>query len=326
MLRRESIAKLLLVAVSIFLIGAITFPDQMHRSNANSTPRDDAIPTLDYSVYMPFVLDLHPWDSPMAVETHITLTPGSQLTSRLVELHTGWIRLSGRVTWRNLQPNENDPINWALLANFENELRLLKQLGIKPVIVLTNSPYWATVVPSSCSAVRADQFQAYASFIAQMVAHFSTTEFNVHDWELGNEPDVDPDLIPADSQFGCWGDIDDPFYGGEHYGEMLKVVAPYIRQADSQAKIWIGGLVLSTPETTDPNLGKPELFLKGILEAGAAPYFDFIGFHGHTQYYGVMIDAELYLSGPWNALGGGVRGKVKYLRDCWLVMASINHW
>jgi hypothetical protein len=96
---------------------------------------------------------------------------------------------------------------------------------------------------------------------------------------------------------------------------MLKVVTPAIRLEDPQAKVWIGGLVISTPETTDPDSGKPELFLKGILEAGAAPYFDILPFHGHTKYYGQMVDAELYLSGPWNELGGGVVGKIRYLRD-----------
>ena len=35
-------------------------------------------------------------------------------------------------------------------------------------------------------------------------------EFDVHYWELGNEPDVDPILVNSSSGFGCWGDIDDP--------------------------------------------------------------------------------------------------------------------
>jgi hypothetical protein len=299
------------------VLGALVRPGLRSYSMGDNPQGDDVIPALDYSVYMPFVIDLSPYPSSMAVETLVDLGKDSQLANRLVDLNTGVVRLSGRISWREMQPNEGEPLNWSLLADFEDELRLLKQLGIKPVVVLNDSPYWATVAPTSCAAVREDKFAAYATFIQQMVAHFKSDDFNVHDWELGNEPDVDPDLpnFPLDSVYGCWGDIDDPYYGGKHYGKMLKYVAPYIRQEDPLAKIWFGGLVLSAPETTDPNLGKPELFLKGVLEEGAEESFDIIGFHGHTQYYGAMIDAEAYLSGAWNAWGGGIVGKIKYLRD-----------
>ena len=51
----------------------------------------------------------------------------------------------------------------------------------------------------------------------------------MHHWELGNEPDVDPDLVPPDSIFGCWGEISDrEYYGGKEYGNMLKLVYPAI--------------------------------------------------------------------------------------------------
>ncbi len=305
-------ALLTLAVLSPILLGAVPSPIQ------NDSP--EAVPgtpgELSNSVYLPMVVELSPWSNPMAIETHMDITDGAPITSRLSELNVGWVRLSRRVSWRQLQPNENDPIDWSLLTDTENEMRQLKLMGIKPVLVINDSPSWATLYPSSCSAIRSDKFQAFGSFMAQIVDHFKTPEFDVHDWELGNEPDVDPDLVPTNSIFGCWGEIDDPYYGGEHYGEMLKVVAPYIRSADSRAKIWIGGLILSTPYT-DPNLGlgAPENFFTGILEAGAAPYFDIVAFHGHTQYYGSMIDSELYLSGLWNDMGGGVRGKVKFLRD-----------
>ncbi len=306
----------LLIILSIFLIGAVGYPAPVAEPTAPSGLKDEAQPGLENSIYLPFVLQLHPLRSSMAVETLLTLNPDTLLTARMVDLNTGWVRLSGRISWRKLQPNEGDPINWDLLAGFEQELRLLNGLGVKPVVVLNESPYWATVAPTSCAAVRADKFEAYAGFIAQMVAHFKSDEFNVHDWELGNEPDVDPDLpdFPLDAAYGCWGDMDDPYYGGEHYGEMLKVVAPAIRQEDPSARVWVGGLVLSTPGSEE-DLGAPELFFKGILEADAAPYFDIVGFHGHTQYYGAMVDAEYYLSGPWNDWGGGVRGKIRYLRQ-----------
>ena len=315
MLLRKVSLSLLLIIICGMALGALLTPNRLSYSMGEKPHSEEVVSTLDYSVYMPFVVDFSPYPSSLAVETLRDLGVYNQLTSRLMELNAGVVRLSDRLSWRELQPNEGDPINWSLLADFENELRLLKELGVKPVVVLNDSPYWATVYPSSCAAVREDKFPAYAAFIQQMVAHFKSDEFNVHDWELGNEPDVDPTLVPLDSVYGCWGDINDTYYGGRHYGKMLKFVAPYIRGEDPQAKIWFGGLVLAAPETTDPNLGKPELFLKGVLEEGAEDDFDILAFHGHTKYYGAMIDAEAFLSGTWNAWGGGIVGKIKYLRD-----------
>ena len=120
----------------------------------------------------------------------------------------------------------------------------------------------------------------------------------MHNWELGNEPDVDPDLLPVDWGFGCWGNIDDPFYGGIHYGEMIKVVGQAIKEADPTATVWLGGLLLATPETSDPNNGKPELFFKGVLEAGAAPYFDVVGYHWYPPYRNLVDDHDLS-EGKW---------------------------
>jgi hypothetical protein len=136
----------------------------------------------------------------------------------------------------------------------------------------------------------------------------------VHYWELGNEVDVDPTLVPVDYGFGCWGDISDPYYGGEHYGEMLKVVTPAIKAVDPDAKVMIGGLLLAKPNTTDPNQGKPELFLKGILEAGAAPYFDIVAYHTYPVYVGQNIDYDNEAYSAWLAWGGWTLGKARFLR------------
>ena len=147
-----------------------------------------------------------------------------------------------------LQPDEGGPIQWDLLETFEKELRSLKAAGIKPLVTVTNSPAWARIdVNKPCSAIRADRFSAFAEFMRQLVQRYKEPEFNADDWELGNEPDVDKDLVDPTSPFGCWGDADDPYYGGRHYGEMLKAVAPVVRAADAKVQIWNGGLLWTGP-------------------------------------------------------------------------------
>jgi hypothetical protein len=276
-------------------------------------------------IYLPITLSFYPWVSPFGGEATKIFVESEPLFSQTVDLKIGWTRLNSKngISWRRLQPNPADDIKWELLADFEEQLRSLKTAGITPVISLNDSPLWAVDPnarkdgqPTSCGPIHPDYFDEYGDFLKQIINRYKEPEFNVHIWEFGNEPDVDPNLIKLNSVFGCWGDISDKdYYGGKQYGVMLKYVYPIVKKADPLAKVWVGGLLLSVPETTDSSLGKPERFLRGILEAGAGSYFDALPYHGHLLYYGKIKDSDTVLSGPWVAWGGGVVGKARYLRQ-----------
>ena len=77
-----------------------------------------------------------------------------------------------------------------------------------------------------------------------VVERYGSPPYNVKYWELGNEPDAAWQHIASDSVFGCWGDVNAPFYGGQHYGEMLKEVYPQIKSTDPDAHVVVGGLLL----------------------------------------------------------------------------------
>jgi hypothetical protein len=252
--------------------------------------------------------------SPFGVEATLSITLDNSL-GRVADLHSSWVRLGRRISWLELQPNPGDPIRWELLANFESELRLLKQFGITPVVIINHAPRWATILPTSCSAIRSDVFPAFAQFFGALVARYHTAEYNVHNWELGNEPDVAPSVVPPDNGFGCWGDVKDPFYGGRQYGEMLKVVGPAAKAEDPQVRIWTGGLLLDRPDNSDPKVGRPELFLEGILEAGAAPYFDVVAYHVYDYYTEPIVDFDTVEPWFWKPWGGRVVGKARFLKQ-----------
>ncbi|MCI0520160.1 MAG: hypothetical protein L0Z70_07860 [Chloroflexi bacterium] len=286
-------------------------------------------PALTSTVYLPLVQLDNPWVSPYGVEALRSVADGSSVLARTVELNSGWIRLGKRVSWRLLQPNPGDPIQWDLLVNFENELRALRAAGVTPLVIVHDSPLWA-VEPDAlsnqgellpCGAINSAYFDDFAAFMTQIVNHFKTDEFNVHNWELGNEVDVDPSLLDQDYGFGCWGDIDDDYYGGAHYGAFLNAVAPSVRSADSRAKIWIGGLLLDNPNTSDPKKGNPELFLEGVLIANAGDSFDIVPYHSYPPYMNERIDHDNAIDGPWDAWGGGYVGKATFLRQ---MMAEYN--
>lgn len=100
-----------------------------------------------------------------------------------------------------------------------------------------------------------------------------------------------PDGFPPDSPYGCWGDASDDYYGGDHYGNMLKVVYPAIKAADPQAQVLVGGLLLDCdPAVSGCKDGreKSARFLEGILHAGGSDYFDGVSFHGYDYYSGTM--------------------------------------
>lgn len=304
---------------TIFLVNGVTAAEIGEHASADVKLTPYLRSTSVYTAYLPIVFNRYPWISPFGFESNVSLAGGTMLT-RAEELQTGWVRLNGRISWRELQPEADDPIQWDLLTGFEAELRSLKAAGMTPVVIVDDYPRWVTQndvrsdgEPTSCGPIRSDRFDDFALFMRRLVSRYGAPEFNVHNWELGNEPDVDPNLVPPDFLFGCWGDIDDPYYGGEHYGEMVKVVGRAIKDEDPQAKVWIGGLLLDSPNTDNPWRGSPERFFEGVLRVGADAYFDIVPYHAYPTYVNTRMDYDLN-AGPWTEWGGNALGKAKYLR------------
>ncbi len=283
-----------------------------------------------HTLYLPIIYMHYPVNSPFGLEAGYSLA-NAKTMQHVQDLGVAWVRMGLRVKWSELQPKESGPILWGKLANFEKELRALRAAGVTPEVVVYDSPHWAVVdgrddhILSSCAAIATDKFADFAAFMSQLVERYSTPEFGVHYWELGNEVDVDPNQVDVDSGYGCWGDAMDPFYGGGHYGEMLKVVTPAIRAQDPAAQVWIGGLLLSSPIWQPPpgKVGSPQYFLEGILRSGAAPYFDAVPYHWYAWYFRVIacqgcaeikFDYDDYGTDYWHSWGGGTYGKAMYLK------------
>ncbi len=310
----------LLFIGAVVLLGGI---DQ-HESNialaniSTNEPGESVTVNSHPVVYLPLIISSNP--SPFGVESSTPLEQGTTLYTRTVELGVRWVRLN-RISWRLLQPTQGGQIQWENLAAFEDELRALRAAGLRPIVIVDDYPLWATLgrsgidgQPAYCDALKDEAFDDFARFLQALVSRYKSPEFDVHDWELGNEPDVDPALVPSTSPFGCWGDAEDPYYGGERYGRMLAAVAEVIKAEDPTARIWIGGLLLDRPETNQPGRGKPELFLEGILRAGGAPHFDTVAYHAYTVYAGQRYDYDLK-NNPWTSWGGSVLGKARYLQE-----------
>lgn len=258
------------------------------------------------------------WDSPFAVEYYSSrAVTRPQFMRGIEQLGVDYLRMNIRLSWRTLQPNPGEPLRWGEMAQFEEEVRALQAQGISVIPIVYDSPEWAAIDDpfyTPCGAIREDRFDEFADFMKQVVARYSRPEFGIHKWEMWNEPDADPRLTTY-THLGCWGDSDDPFYGGRHYGEMLKVVTPAIKSVDPTAEVWLGGLLLYTYNTHwVDQVGKPESFMRGVLESGAGPYFDVLAYHAHAYYTNdEQRDHELF--GIWADRGGYVIGKARFLQQ-----------
>lgn len=228
-----------------------------------------------------------------------------------------WVRYNG-ILWDEVEQTKGIR-NWSNIADVEGELRQLKQAGIAPVVIIRGTPAWAQKVAStSCgSPIREDELGTFASFVRDAVIRYSTSEYGVRYWELWNEPDVDPTLIQGQPMpYGCWGDLQDPFYGGRYYAEMLKKVYPAIKRADPYARVLLGGLLLDCDPSSAAEC-PPGRFLEGILQNDGGSFFDIVSYHGYA-YYGYWEsekrDWDLDLP-KWKHRGGAMLGKLDFIRQ-----------
>lgn len=246
-----------------------------------------------------------------------------------------WVRLI--VNWEQVEPIRTDPpsYNWssvdAMLANAASQ-------GLRPSVVVMNNPQWAVktlpldprAADPTTTHIKAGPtddaaLPAYVEFIQALVNRYKGAPYNVHFWELVNEPDGTDAGNGADTRpwypcwtGGCWGAIAGKYWPGspsgpQLYAKMLKAVYPAIKAADPQAQVALGGLAFDAfqdlPGCAEPysdgSLGWFNYcFLDQVLAAGAAPYFDVMNFH----YY-------VYFHDHWDSRGSGIIGKAAAIRN-----------
>ncbi|GAB4209033.1 MAG: hypothetical protein OHK0022_39480 [Roseiflexaceae bacterium] len=231
-----------------------------------------------------------------------------------------WVRY-GDSLWSEIEPTPGAR-NWDSQALVEQELRILAEHNLTTLLVVRSAPTWAQQVPgASCARIKPEAYDAFAVFVRDLVLRYSAPPYNVRYWELWNEPDVDPRLVDPSSGFGCWGNRDEPFYGGAAYGEMLKRVYPVVKQADPNAQIVFGGLLLDCdPDAPPPDRTAADCasagFLEGALRVGAGQAFDVLSYHGYAFWSSqpAMTDWDLTQE-SWKRRGGAVLGKLRFLRE-----------
>jgi hypothetical protein len=237
--------------------------------------------------------------------------------------------------WDLIEPARTAPPTYKWEAVNEDALALAASEGIQLVATVQFAPSWAQKYPGhACGPIAENELPRFGQFVAALVTRYSQPPYKVHYWELGNEPDVDRNLVPGESVFGCWGEAGEQYYGGEYYATMLKTVYPMVKAADPQAQVLVGGLLLDcNPDNPPPLAGNtgqlkdcsPGRFLEGILHAGGGDYFDGVSFHAY-DFYPAANQVGHYSNGAWLSAwdkDGPVLGaKALFLRG---VLAAYSH-
>lgn len=302
----QRIRTILLLFISTILILGGSLP-----TTASATP--ESTDTDDISIFLPLVM--RPGDPIlMGVETHVPYR--DDVMDKTKDAGAGIIRYYG-FSWEKIEPTNTNPedYNWGAIDG--SSLTAMTSRGFEVIGTIKFTPYWAQAVQGhSCGPIATHAFDDFAEFLTALVDRYSKEPYNVKYWEIGNEPDVAPNIVPPDNIYGCWGDQSDYYYGGRYYGEMLKQAYPAIKAGNSRAKLVLGSLLLDCDPSYDSScqVGR---FFEGVLVSGAADYFDYVGFHGYPNYYGNMSFDEQHPK--WAHRGGIVLGKISYLRD---VMAN----
>jgi hypothetical protein len=270
-------------------------------------------------VYLPLLARNYP-PPPTVFGAEVSTFTDPAIIQLAVDANISWLRIPA-FDWSQIESkapvNDIHTYDWSFVP--ESSLENIAANDMYAIAVVKMAPLWAQREPGVyCGQVARKNFVDFAAFLMAAVQRYSKAPYNVHYWELGNEPDIDPGLVPKDNHFGCWGDEDKYYYGGEYYAEMLKVIYPAIKSIDPQAKVLIGGLLLNCdpgdPQCVDP---QPARFFEGILRNGGGKYFDIVSYHGYPYYENGLVIDENHPN--WNQRGGTVLGKADFLRE---VMAS----
>ncbi len=263
------------------------------------------------------------------LQTQVTIL-GVQLNDvrQDVELHA--LRESGAAWYRGLtipwSRVESEPgvRNWDVLADFERDLLTLQEYHVIPIVSVTSTPAWAEAMPGySCGLILPEKINDFVSFMGDLVKRYSQPPFELRYWEIWNEPDIDPGLVAGDSPFGCWGDINDPYYGGQRYSKLLSAVYPEVKKVDPQAQVLVGGLLMDCdpnhpPEqasATNPGCVSSK-FMEGILIDSQGKNFDGVSFHAYDYYRDTFGGS--YSNANWasdNSSGPVLVAKATYLRQ-----------
>lgn len=259
-MRHRPLPSLLLVLV--LLASALG----IHSSAAQSGPNRVLLPQVASApTLQPFGFDLRWW----------YLQPNSLQFAK--DALPRWVRAAD-IYWDKVEP-EPGVYHWEELAPIEAALATLHAQGIEPVVIVQHTPSWAQKYPGrTCSPPRPEHMDDWYRFLQALADRYKDGPSAIRYWEVWNEPETYYEYIDDSQGTGCWGDPNDPYYGGREYGSMLIGATAALKRGNPQAQVIGGALVY------DPNNSESRSFLDGMAISGGVAAIDLLSFHAYGEW------------------------------------------
>jgi hypothetical protein len=199
----------------------------------------------------------------VGVETHDSMS----ITYRGVA-DAGGMYTRVHLYWSEIEPANTTPQDYTWSTYDAIFTRVISE-GVTPLVIIMGCPAWAC--PDLIGPLNRNMNGEVAQFAGALAARYSAPPYNIHYYEMWNEPDGS---AGANHERG-WGAFPD------RYAQMLASVYPAIKAVDPQSVIMSGGVAYSWfwEEGGPFNRG----FLAGMLAAGGGQYIDAVGYHYYSN-------------------------------------------
>jgi len=225
-----------------------------------------------------------------------------------------WTRVNIHWSWIQPEPpEEGQPPDYLWGPYHDEKLALVAETGVHLIAVVEHAPDWAADSP--CDNIYVDRLDEFAQFLTDLVNRYKQPPYNIHHWELRNEPD------------GTWSSWGGGCGGlrGDRYAQMLSMAYPAIKAADPEATVLMGGLAYDW----FTEYGGPfnRYFADDVMDAGGDDYLDAINFHYFPDFHaewerwvpegdpptcGIVDDGA---GAPYEAWGIDVIAKANHFRN-----------
>ena len=161
--------------------------------------------------------------------------------------------------WAYIEPQPGR-YNW---HQADRIVRHARQQGVRIIARMGFVPQWARPDDTTFNTIEDDALPDFAAFVATFAARYAGDIDHLIIW---NEPNLAFE----------WGyQPPDP----ARYTRMLQAIYEPVREANPNAIILAAALAPTLEQPGSPHGLDDRLFLEGMYEAGAAPYFDALALH-----------------------------------------------
>jgi hypothetical protein len=243
------------------------------------------------------------------------------LVQALADSGACWTRIE--LKWSQIQPEPPPaPYSDYDLEWFDERIQLLSDAGIQIIAVVHDAPYWAA--EETAGPIYPERVPDFAQFLTDMVGRYKQPPYNIHHWQMLNEPDQ----TEQEGWPGGYG------FDGDLYADMLAHAYPAIKAVDPGATVLMGGIAYDWFEEYENAGPFYRYFPDDVMASGGGDFMDATSFHYFPDFYrewerwnsisptcGIVDDG---LGTPYEAGGIDVIAKTNHFGNRMRVCAGVD--